>query len=257
MAKGRANNQSKSRQLQQQIRRRRIAGVTVSVLAILAILGVIWFGVAAHSLEKISDKEAAEEREEALQIDKSTVTEQQVNEYTVDATKPRYLTISSIGLNKVRVLEVGLSAPNKDGSQQMGAPKGIHDAGWFNCLNNPTTKTRCKKFVAPGSTSTTDAAVIDGHSCSGDGCVFDNLGKVKNGDEVKVEMGDGKVYMYRTVKAEHVKLSELDMNNVLKPYSDGKPGLNLITCDGSWSARDSRGVRTMDERIVVYTELIS
>lgn len=233
----------------------------VIVVAIVLIVAATCYGRLYKKVDTdqndkaTSSKQAENERNAALKIDKTPVTDKDKAEYKVADGKPRFISADSIGLSNARVKEVGLSSANSDGSQQMGSPSNIYDAGWFNCLNNPVAKTRCSNYTAPGSNSTSSAAVIDGHSCEGKGCVFDKLGELKKGDKIKIEMGSGKTFTYMVVKNETVKLSDLDMDKVMKPATN-QPGLNMITCDGRWSARDSRGVRTMDKRTVVYTELV-
>ena len=75
------------------------------------------------------------------------------------------------------------------------------------------------------------------------------------GDEIKVTMGDDAVVTYVVDEVEVVDLDDLDMKKAMSAYQLGKPGLNFITCDGSWSATDSRGVVTMNRRVVVYSSL--
>lgn len=252
----RSNRGARMRKASQ--RRQILKAVIVAIVVlIVAIAGYGLYNKAnTHQNDKSENsKQAENERNAALKIDKTPVTDKDRAEYKVADNKPRFISADSIGLSNARVKEVGLSSANSDGSQQMGAPNNIYDAGWFNCLNNPVAKTRCSNYTAPGSNSTNSAAVIDGHSCEGKGCVFDKLGELKKGDKIKIEMGNGKTFTYMVVKNETVKLSDLDMDKVMKPATN-QPGLNMITCDGSWKARDSRGVRTMDKRTVVYTELV-
>ena len=252
----RSNRGARMRRVSQ---RRQILKTIIIVVVVLTV-AVISYGLykkadTDQNDKATSSKQAENERNAALKIDKTPVTDKDKAEYKVADGKPRFISAESIGLSNARVKEVGLSSANSDGSQQMGSPSNIYDAGWFNCLNNPVAKTRCSNYTAPGSNSTSSAAVIDGHSCEGKGCVFDKLGELKKGDKIKIEMGSGKTFTYMVVKNETVKLSDLDMDKVMKPATN-QPGLNMITCDGRWNARDSRGVRTMDKRTVVYTELV-
>lgn len=247
-------------QMRKASRQRQIVKAVIASIVVIAtvIAGYTIYTkvIASKGSDNVSSSQAENERNAALKIDKTPVTDKDKDSYKVSNDKPRFMFADSIGLSRARVKEVGLSSANSDGSQQMEAPTSIYDVGWFNCLNDPVTKTRCSNYTAPGSSSTKTAAVIDGHSCQGKGCVFDKLGDLEKGDEVRIEMGNGKTYTYKVVKNETVKLEDLDMNKVMKPATN-RPGLNMITCDGSWKARDSRGVRTMDHRTVVYTELVS
>lgn len=186
------------------------------------------------------------------------VTDKQKEDYAVDsADKPQSLTIAGIGISNARIKPVGLLAPASEGApQQMDAPDNVHDVGWFNCTMNPVASTRCEAYASPdGKSNTSTAAVLDGHSCGVDGCVFDKISDLDKDDDILVTMGDGTINTYKVDKVETVDLDKLDMNKVLTVYQSGKPGLNMITCAGSWKATDSRGRQTMDKRVVVYSTL--
>lgn len=204
--------------------------------------------------QNISAQAAENERNQELGITKDKVSDKDKDQYKVDAPdKPRLLTIAKAGVTRARVQQIGLLSPSADGSQQMDAPKNINDAGWYNCQINPVASKRCAGYSSPAINNTQTAAVIDGHSCGGGKCVFDNIDKLASGDAIEIEMGSGEKVTYLVKKVEVVKLADLDMTKVMTSFQLGQPGLNLITCDGSWSSRDSRGVRTMDKRVVVYS----
>lgn len=232
-------------------RRQRIARTILLVIIAVAVATVIilcglWWN--RRNDVKLQQTERAKE----LGLIATPVTEQDKTDYRVDNDKPRFISIDAIGLKQARVQALGLLAP-KNGSQQMDSPKNIHDAGWYNCTINPVKGNRCSNYTTPSGNDTEYASVIDGHSCDGDGCVFDKLSSLKSGDVIDIQMGDSSIVKYKINKVEVVKLEQLDMAKVMKPYQSGKPGLNLITCDGSWTKKDSRGVATMDKRVVVYS----
>lgn len=239
------------RQLAIRSRRQRVIRTVILIVVAIAIVSTItlclWWWNHRNSV-KLQQTERAKE----LGLVSTPVTEQDKANYHVDDNKPRFISIESIGLKQARVQELGLLAP-KNGSQQMDAPKNIYDAGWYNCAINPVKGNRCSNYITPSGNDTEYASIIDGHSCDGDGCVFDKLSSLKAGDMIKIQMGSGSSVQYKIDKVEVVKLEQLDMKKVMVPYQKGKSGLNLITCDGSWTKRDSRGVATMDKRVVVYS----
>lgn len=225
------------------------------VLAIMVVAMSTYWGMKFY--EQWRDRQAEAERNEQLGLSHDEVTEEDKASHTVDgADKPKLLSIPAAGIQDARILEIGLLSPSSDGSQQMDAPQNVHDVGWYNCQINPIESKKCANYVSPlGVNNTEQAAVMDGHSCSGDGCVFDGLVDLSAGDEIMVTMGDDSVITYVVDYVQVVDLADLDMEQAMMSYQQGKPGLNLITCDGSWSSQDSRGVRTMDRRVVVYSTI--
>lgn len=238
-------------------KRRPMLRLVISLALIIAVaVGTFW-GLDRYKRYR-SEQEARAKHERAVQLGLSDepVTPEDKASYTVDANdKPRSLTIAKAGVDKARIQEVGLLSPASDGSQQMDAPKNIHDVGWYNCQLNPVAAKRCANYSSPAGSNDQVAAVIDGHSCGGDGCVFDKLSSLAKGDIIEVELGSGQMAKYLVDATETVDLDKLDMTKAMAPYQVGYPGLNLITCDGQWTSRDSRGNRTMSKRVVVYSTL--
>lgn len=156
--------------------------------------------------------------------------------YTVADNKPRYLSIETIGLQNIPVIEVGTIGENV-----MDAPKNIHIVGWY------------YRSAYPGRVGTW-ATVIDGHGGGlGDG-VFKNLPELGIGGEIVIEMGDGKKYTY--VVAEKVlktKGAEADayMKIADRPLDAETPTLTLITCTGQWI----RAEQTYTHRLFVKAAL--
>lgn len=148
--------------------------------------------------------------------------------YKVAAAMPRYLRIPSIGVN-ARVLRTTVNSRN-----QLGVPPNIFDTAWFDGSAKPGD---------PG------AVLIDGH-VSGptkDG-VFINLKKLKAGDAITLERGDGKLLTYKVVTTKTYDADKVDMAAAMTPVTAGKPGLNLITCTGKV---DSSG-NHFQQRLVVF-----
>lgn len=218
-----------------------------------AIIGALIVAIVVFlGLSYIKLHQPAKERDDSLSLSYDDVSDKEKKNYKVnDGAKPRLITIPSINVS-ARVQEISLLSANSDGSQQMDVPKNVHDVGWYNCENNAEENSRCSKFISPNGIYNETSAVIDGHSCSGRGCVFDKLGELQDGAEIKIELGNNASVTYTVDRVETVDLKQVDMEKVMTPTHDDRAGLALITCDGSWSTRDSRGVRSMDKRVIVY-----
>ncbi len=225
------------------------------ILAVLVVAMATYWGLKFY--QQWPNSQAANERNQQLGLVDDEVTDEDKANYTVDgADKPKLLNIPAAGVENARIQEIGLLSPNSNGSQQMDAPQNVHDVGWYNCQINPVAGKACDQYISPvGGLNTQTAAFMDGHSCGSDGCVFDQLDQLKPGDEISVTMGDNSIVTYVVDGVQVVELADLDMNQAMKSYQPGKAGLNIITCDGAWSGTDSRGVRTMNHRVVVYSTI--
>ena len=201
------------------------------------------------NLFNIRDIKLEQIRNESYGMDSKPVD---TDSYQVPANNPRYLSIPDLGVDRARVIALGVLAPDKDGSQQLDAPKNLNDVGWYNCQINPVVDKRCDKPALPGSGDTGTAAMIDGHSCSGHSCVFDNLAALKSDDKIIIELGSGTKVNYTVKEVDVVKLSDVDMTKMMRPIVPDQEGLNLITCAGSWTTTDSRGAPTMNKRVMVF-----
>jgi len=165
-------------------------------------------------------------------IDETPITPEQVDGHTVPALNPRYISIPSLGIDKVRVVSVGLTKNNI-----LDTPKNIHDTAWF------------EKSATPGSG--VGAVVIDGHNggITKDG-VFAKLADLKQDDEIIIERGDGKTFTYTVQTNVTMSLQEANnsgMKDMMQSIDPSKEGLSLITCAGNWIPRD----KVFDKRVMV------
>lgn len=168
------------------------------------------------------------EQNASLPTDTKPADKNYVQNYRVSPTLPQTLTIKKIGI-AARILQVGI---DKDG--RMDVPKTAYDVAWYNGSSRP---------------GEAGAMVIDGHVQGvGGGAIFTNLKKLVAGDEIKVTRGDGKVYLYSVTKAETIPVGEVDMNKLLVSADTNMPGLNLITCGGSYDTQSN----TFNSRTIVY-----
>lgn len=156
--------------------------------------------------------------EEAENVDENDVTSDDKNNYKVAPNKPRFLSISTLGIDRARVLEVGL---NNIGRLQV--PASIFDVGWYRSSGKPGT----------GGT-----LLLDGHNGgpTKEG-VFKHLPELAIGETITIERGDGKFFKYKVVENEEVPLSEADshMQKMQESPEKGKESLSIITCTGVWS----------------------
>jgi LPXTG-site transpeptidase (sortase) family protein len=155
--------------------------------------------------------------QQATDPDSEPVSEEEpdtatVGAYTVPANLPRYLSIPKYG-KKSRVLNLGLKA-----NSEIDTPKNIYDTAWYN------------GSALPGSAGT---SFISGHvhgpSVPG---VFYHLKDLVAGDEVMVEMGDGRNFTYSVVDAASYSHDAVDMGFAFSSPG-GASSLTLITCSGS------------------------
>ena len=167
----------------------------------------------------------------ASNVDESPVSQDDINSYMVAADKPRLLVIPKTNL-KARIFEVGLTDKNA-----VDTTKGIYDVGWYTGSAVPGQK---------------EAAFIDGHvSGPNNKGIFYDLKKLRAGDEIVVEMGNGQKNTFVVQKTEEKKLVEVDMAKVLQSINPNIAGLNLMTCAGKFNKAED----TFSNRYIVYSTL--
>jgi LPXTG-site transpeptidase (sortase) family protein len=178
--------------------------------------------LAAHATSQNGDSTTASDSDIPAED-----TPPSVANYRVSADLPRELTIPGIGVD-ARIVKLGVKANN-----QLQVPPNIYDAGWY------------KGSAKPGETG---AVLLDGHvhGPTKPG-VFANLKKLKAGDKISIARGDGKVFNYHVVKSQKYAKDKVDMGAAFNSAVPGKPGLNLITCDGTY---DQSG--EYNDRLVVF-----
>ncbi len=165
-------------------------------------------------------------------IDENPVSQSVIDSYSVEKSHPRFISIPALSISNARVRSVGLTK-----TFTLDTPKSIHDAAWYN------------KSGLPGQGY--GAVLINGHNngISKNG-VFANLNKLKEGDEIIIERGDGKKIIYTVVESRVESIEEANTTGIkrlLTPYNADKEGLGLITTSGNWIPRD----KVFDKRILV------
>lgn len=195
-----------------------IIGIIVLVLAVAFFARVaIW----EHAyLERMEGSERAASAlstgiEGEEEVDKTEPSATEVAEYTVAADRPRYLNIPSIGLSQARVVEIDIKA-----NGELATPYNIYDIGWYN------------EGGLPGSN---DIVVMDAHGGAPGIGAFGNLPQIKPGEEIAVEMGDGREFTYVVTDTATKALGEEANNYMVTAFESperGRGSLTLITCTG-------------------------
>ncbi|HSW79957.1 MAG TPA: class F sortase [Candidatus Saccharimonadales bacterium] len=156
-----------------------------------------------------------------------------IENYTVPAADPKYISIPEIKVPKSRIMQLGLMKDN-----QIAVPGNIYDAGWYN------------KSARPGAPG---AMFIYGHvsSWEANGLFYD-LKKLAVGDKVYITRGDDKKFAYQVVTTKTYPYNQVNMEQVLATYNGIPQGLNLMTCTG----KVIKGTSEFSERLVIFTKPI-
>ncbi|HUD08021.1 MAG TPA: class F sortase [Candidatus Saccharimonadales bacterium] len=152
-------------------------------------------------------------------------------DYTVEPNYPRYIIIPKLSVD-ARVLSVSV---NSKGALE--TPSNVYDTAWYD------------ESAQPGQQG---AMLIDGHvsSWTAHG-IFYGIKNLIPGDIIKIQRGDGTVFVYNVVRSQVYQSGNVDMTSAMSPVTPGQPGLNLITCTGDVIP----GTSEFNERIVVYATL--
>jgi len=118
----------------------------------------------------------------------------------------------------------------------MDVPKGPADVAWFSLGPRPGDN---------------GSAVIAGHYgfwANGENSVFDDLNKLRKGDEVYIEDERGVIITF-VVREIGRYSSDADALNIFSS-NDGQSHLNLVTCEGIWDNIQ----KTYSDRLVIFTD---
>jgi LPXTG-site transpeptidase (sortase) family protein len=143
---------------------------------------------------------------------------------------PVRLNISKIKID-ITLENVGLT---KQGA--VGIPKAPINAAWFNLSPHP---------------GDIGNAIITGHYGqfkNGKSAIFNNLNKLKKGDELYIEDENGKniIFVVRELKIYNAN----EQVPAIFKSDDNKSHLNIITCAGVWNEK----TKTYSKRLVVFTD---
>lgn len=242
-----ANSSGKNKRFEQVVEKFGWKKLVISAVAlVLLIAGGIGVGVFVASqnennsdVSTVVDDEPEPEPEEPEEPELPTENtdplqpEPSMNnwaDYQVAAYKPRFMSIPSLGLINLPIIEIGTSASN-----QLGAPVNNQLIGWY------------YRSSLPGQPG---VAMMDGHGGDlGDG-ILRSLPKIQDGAEIIIEMGDGRKFTYHVTDRIYKKIGK-EANDYMKYAYDspvpGAPALTIITCTGTWL----RDKQTYDLRLFV------
>lgn len=172
------------------------------------------------------------------EVDETVPTEEEVANYNVAPDRPRYLSIPAIGVNKSRILPMGLTATGA-----LSTPNNIFDTGWY---------------VNSGKPGTGGTLVLDGHNGGPNVIgVFKYLPDVPLGARLTVERGDGEIFEYKVIENNTIPLSESDayMATAMTSPIEGKEAVTIITCTGQWDGRQGTYLSRQFLRAVLVSDL--
>ncbi|MBQ9017869.1 sortase [Candidatus Saccharibacteria bacterium] len=196
-----------------------ILGVVLILFLIFFVRLVTWED--AYYREKEGSERDIVERQvetEHEELDETVPTTEEVAEYTVAPSLPRYLSIEKLGITNSRVLPMSI---NEKGA--LDTPNNIFDVGWYELSGKP----------GEGKTM-----LIDGHNGGPNVYgVFKYLPNLVSDDVIVIERGDGQKFRYSVVENKEVPLDDSDsyMATAMRSPERGRESLTLISCSGDWS----------------------
>lgn len=161
--------------------------------------------------------------------DQTAVSNNDRQAYTVAADLPRIINIPAINVT-ARVRTVGVNSRG-----DIDTPKNLNDTAWYDGSSKPNQEGQ---------------VFIDGHTSFSRNiaAAFNDLNKVRDGDQIFIETGNGAKFRYRVTGVETVDASKVDMGKVLNTQDGAHKGLTLMTCTGTFNYR----TQTADKRLIVY-----
>lgn len=237
-----ASNGGKGKKVQRIVEKLGWKKIAVSIVALVLLIGGgIGVGAFVASQNKtddtvtVTEPEPEEPEEPELPTENTDPLQPEPSmtdwsSYQVAAYKPRFMSIPSLGLVNLPIIEIGTSASN-----QLGAPVNNQLIGWY------------YRSSLPGQPG---VAMMDGHGGDlGDG-ILRSLPKIQKGAEIIIEMGDGRKFTYHVAEIIYKKLGK-EANDYMQYAYDspvaGAPALTIITCTGKWL----RDKQTYDLRLFV------
>ena len=98
----------------------------LGILFLVFLIRVATFEASYYAEKEGSERAVAETTEPEEELVEVEPTEQEVREYTVAPDRPRYLTVEKLGINKARILPMGVNAKG-----ELATPNNIFDVGWY------------------------------------------------------------------------------------------------------------------------------
>jgi len=155
-----------------------------------------------------------------------TMPTEACRDYQVAAELPRRIIIESIGVDAC-VQQVG-----RDQDNAVAVPTNIHLGGWF------------IESAKPGDVGN---SIIDGHvNGRYADAVFVDLGNLKSGDTITVELGDYSRKAFSVIETKSYPVEQA-AGELFRQLNSVDRQLTLITCGGSYN----NNAETYDERVIV------
>ena len=214
-----------------------VAWSVIGILFLVFLIRIATFEARYYSEKEGSERAVVDNIAEEEELIEEEPTEEEVREYTVAPDRPRYLSINKLGINKARILPMGVNA-----SGELDTPRNIFDVGWYEASGKP----------GQGGT-----LIIDGHNGGPHVLgVFKNTPNLAEGDIVTIERGDGVIYHYSVVENNAIVLGEADayMATAAKSPVSGKESVTLITCTGEWSQSQGTYLSRQFTRAVIVED---
>ena len=210
----------------------------LGILFLVFLIRVLAFENGYYSGKEGSERAIVDENDsEVEELVEEAPSEEEVQEYTVAADLPRYLSIEKLGIKNARILPMGVNSKG-----ELDTPRNIFDVGWYENSGKPGT----------GGTS-----IIDGHNGGPHVYgVFKELPSLATGDIIQIERGDGKIFKYKVIDNNEIALNESDsyMVSASKTPEKGKESVTLISCTGEWSAKQDTYLSRQFTRAVLVDE---
>lgn len=205
--------------------------ILVSVIMVIGVAAIMFAALGLYDYYHVTHSGSSIPNQTTV-TDDETVSEKPVtvnDSYQVPAHQPRVINIPSLNVNAY-VQRVGVT---KD--MAMATPNNINFTGWY--VNNPS----------PGEVG---VSIINGHAGGRytDG-VFKHLNQLKQGDAIKIQMGDLSWRDFSVVSVGVYPVAEATKGLYKDDPSIDKE-LHLITCDGKFDDK----TQTYDKRAIVVAK---
>jgi len=213
------------------IRGKRLTKVQLTALLSITfiLLGLVVLFLVLKDSKKRANPEEIIDPSGIVTISVDEPEETEPKEYFVAPDMPKRILIPNINVDGYIQL-VGI-----DKDYRIAVPSNVHLAGWY--INS----------AKPGEIG---LSIMDGHrDGSTVGGVFRNIEKLKKGDEIQIEYGDGSIRDFNVVEVKQVSIE--DAYNLMYEKRDAiERQLNLVSCGGKYSKTQ----KTYEDRIIVIAE---
>ncbi|MDD3475153.1 MAG: class F sortase [Candidatus Dojkabacteria bacterium] len=213
------------------IRGKRLTKVQLTALLSITFifLGLVVLFLVLKDSKKGANPEEIIDSSGIVTISVDEPEETEPKEYFVAPDMPKRILIPNINVDGYIQL-VGI-----DKDYRIAVPSNVHLAGWY--INS----------AKPGEIG---LSIMDGHrDGSTVGGVFRNIEKLKRGDEIQIEYGDGSIRGFNVVEVKQVSIE--DAYNLMYEKRDAiERQLNLVSCGGKYSKTQ----KTYEDRIIVIAE---